>query len=74
MVQKIFECGLKDQKRILADTMVGRMVDLSKNTISCRVVQRALEYTEPSQRLILALEFREYVEEMIEDCNANHVI
>ena len=59
---------------MLADSIVGRMVDLSKNTCSCRIVQRALEYAEPNQRLILAMEFREHVEDMIADCNANHVV
>jgi mRNA-binding protein PUF3 len=40
VIQKFFEHGNQVQKKILAGHMKGKMVDLSTQTYSCRVVQK----------------------------------
>jgi len=38
--QKFFEFGTQLQKRQLAEAMKGHMLQLSRNTYACRVVQK----------------------------------
>jgi mRNA-binding protein PUF3 len=40
VVQKFFEHGNQVQKRILAEKMRGKVVDLSIQVYACRVVQK----------------------------------
>lgn len=53
VIQKFFEHGNQVQKKILADAMKGKVVDLSKQMYACRVVQRVS--SRPSRQGLVAL-------------------
>lgn len=40
VMQKLVEYGDQVQKKVLADAMKGKLVDLSLQTYACRVVQK----------------------------------
>jgi NifU-like protein involved in Fe-S cluster formation len=40
VIQKLFEHGDQNQKKILANKMKGRVLDLSLQMYGCRVVQK----------------------------------
>jgi hypothetical protein len=40
VIQKFFDHGNQYQKKVLAERMKGRLVDLSVQTYGCRVVQK----------------------------------
>ena len=54
--------------------MRNQIHSLSLSTYGCRVVQRALDYVEPDERLSIADELRDQVISCVRDQNANHVI
>ena len=43
VIQKFFEIGNPEQKRILAEQLVGDVFRLSLQMYGCRVIQKALE-------------------------------
>jgi len=45
VIQKFFEHGDQNQKRILANCMKGRVVELSLQMYGCRVVQKVCSIT-----------------------------
>mmetsp|Transcript_8731 Transcript_8731/g.12984 ORF Transcript_8731/g.12984 Transcript_8731/m.12984 type:complete len:434 (+) Transcript_8731:31-1332(+) len=74
VVQKILEFGTREQKRVLAHQMSGKVVELSMHMYGCRVVQKSLEVTEIEQRKLIVQELRGHVERCMNDQNGNHVI
>jgi pumilio RNA-binding family len=58
----------------LVDQMQGHVLPLSLGTYGCRVVQKALEYTEHKDQMRLAEELRGDILSCVRDQNANHVI
>lgn len=42
VIQKFFEHGTNEQKRILADKLVGNVLTLSLQMYGCRVIQKVL--------------------------------
>lgn len=54
--------------------MQGHVLSLSLGTYGCRVVQKALEYTEVKDQMRLAEELRPQILPCVRDQNANHVI
>jgi len=74
VVQKFFEHGSSEQRRILAEQLVGQVVKLSLQMYGCRVVQKALDSVPIEQQVLLVGELKGHVIKCIEDQHGNHVI
>ncbi|TXG69587.1 hypothetical protein EZV62_004522 [Acer yangbiense] len=74
VIQKFFEHGSPQQRKELADKLVGQMLPLSLQMYGCRVIQKALEVIELDQKTQLVLELDGHVMRCVRDQNGNHVI
>jgi len=74
VIQKFFEHGSNEQKRILAEQLVGEVLRLSLQMYGCRVIQKALESISVDQQVLLVGELKNHVIKCVEDQNGNHVI
>ncbi len=74
VVQKLFDFGTPDMVDKLKQTIVGDMLDLSKQIYGCRVVQKALEIVNDESLLELLTELHNNLLSCIHDQNGNHVI
>lgn len=74
MVQKLIEAGTSTQRQMLIDDMKGHVVELSKHTYGCRVVQKAIDYTHQDELVAMANGLRDDIDVCIKDQNANHVL
>lgn len=75
VIQKFFEhAGSIEQRRILADQLVGHVLTLSVQMYGCRVIQKALEVIEVDQQAKLVKELEGNVMKCVKDQNGNHVI
>mmetsp|Transcript_15980 Transcript_15980/g.33279 ORF Transcript_15980/g.33279 Transcript_15980/m.33279 type:complete len:597 (-) Transcript_15980:453-2243(-) len=59
---------------ILLEQITGRMWTLASTQGGCRVVQKALEVAETSERVVLALQLQGHVREACTSPHANHVL
>ncbi|TKY72739.1 Pumilio-like 6 [Spatholobus suberectus] len=74
VIQKFFEYGSPEQRRELADRLVGQILPLSLQMYGCRVIQKALEVIELEQKAQLVRELDGNVMRCVRDQNGNHVI
>ncbi|KAL2340320.1 hypothetical protein Fmac_008260 [Flemingia macrophylla] len=74
VIQKFFEYGSPEQRRELADRLVGQILPLSLQMYGCRVIQKALEVVELEQKAQLVRELDGNVMRCVRDQNGNHVI
>lgn len=74
VIQKFFEHGTAEQRRILAEQLVGQVFQLSLHMYGCRVVQKALDSVPIEQQVLLIGELKGMVLTCIEDQHGNHVI
>mmetsp|Transcript_7383 Transcript_7383/g.23147 ORF Transcript_7383/g.23147 Transcript_7383/m.23147 type:complete len:288 (-) Transcript_7383:431-1294(-) len=74
VIQKFFEYGNAEQRRILAEQLVGQVLKLSLQMYGCRVVQKALDSVPIEQQVLLIGELKGHVIKCIEDQHGNHVI
>ncbi|KAL5141103.1 Pumilio 5 [Glycine soja] len=74
VIQKFFEYGSPEQRRELADRLVGQILPLSLQMYGCRVIQKALEVIELEQKAQLVHELDGNVMRCVRDQNGNHVI
>ena len=74
VVQKFYDIGTDEQKRVLCSVLHGRVVEMSKNAYGCRVVQKALETTPRDAQLEMCAELSKEVLPCVTDQNGNHVI
>ncbi|RDY14640.1 Pumilio-like 5, partial [Mucuna pruriens] len=74
VIQKFFEYGGSEQRRELADRLVGQILPLSLQMYGCRVIQKALEVIELEQKAQLVRELDGNVMRCVRDQNGNHVI
>jgi len=74
VVQKFYDIGTDEQKRVLCGVLHGRVVEMSKNAYGCRVVQKALETTPRDSQLEMCAELSKEVLPCVTDQNGNHVI
>jgi len=72
--RSFFEYGNGEQRRILAEQLVGQVLKLSLQMYGCRVVQKALDYVPIEQQVLLIGELKGNVIKCIEDQHGNHVI
>ncbi|KAK1574835.1 hypothetical protein Q3G72_000283 [Acer saccharum] len=61
VIQKFFEQGSPQQRKELADKLVGQMLPLSLQMYGCRVIQKAPEVIELDQKTQLVLELDGHV-------------
>eukprot|EP00913_Durusdinium_trenchii_P035883 g33576.t1 len=66
--------GNAEQRRILAEQLVGQVLKLSLQMYGCRVVQKALDSVPIEQQVLLIGELKGHVFKCIEDQHGNHVI
>jgi len=74
VMQKLFEYGDQVQKKVLANAMKGKVVDLSMQPYACRVVQKALEHVLVEQQTELVKELESDLIKVAKDQHGNHVI
>ncbi len=74
VIQKLFEHGSQTQKKILANQMKNRVMNLSTQMYGCRVVQKALEHILTDQQASMVKELEAHVLKCVKDQNGNHVI
>ena len=74
VVQKLFDFGTPDMIDKMKQTIVGDMLELSKQIYGCRVVQKALEVVSDESLLELLSELHVNLLSCIHDQNGNHVI
>jgi mRNA-binding protein PUF3 len=74
VMQKLFEYGDQVQKKVLANAMKGKVVDLSMQPYACRVVQKALEHVLVEQQTELVKELEPDLIKVAKDQHGNHVI
>ncbi|KAK4041057.1 armadillo-type protein [Parachaetomium inaequale] len=74
VMQKLFEYGDQVQKKVLANAMKGKVVDLSMQPYACRVVQKALEHVLVEQQTELVKELESDLVKVAKDQHGNHVI
>ncbi|EAQ91342.1 hypothetical protein CHGG_03277 [Chaetomium globosum CBS 148.51] len=74
VMQKLFEYGDQVQKKVLANAMKGKVVDLSMQPYACRVVQKAFEHILVDQQTELVKELESEVIKVAKDQHGNHVI
>ncbi|KAK4123182.1 ARM repeat-containing protein [Parathielavia appendiculata] len=74
VMQKLFEYGDQVQKKVLANAMRGRIVDLSMQPYSCRVVQKALQHVLVEQQTELVRELESDLITISKDQHGNHVV
>lgn len=70
----IVNIGTPEQRRVLADQLVGHVLTLSVQMYGCRVIQKALEVVEVDQQAKLVKELEGNVMKCVRDQNGNHVI
>ncbi|KAK3331963.1 armadillo-type protein [Cercophora scortea] len=74
VIQRMFEFGNQVQKKLLARAMKGKVHDLSVQSYSCRVVQKALEHVLADQRAELVEELEPQILDLVKCPNGNHVV
>merc|ERR1740121_1818945 len=74
VIQKFFEHGSPEQRRTMAEQLVGQVLKLSLHMYGCRVVQKALDSVPIGQQVLLIGELKGHVLKCIEDQHGNHVI
>merc|ERR1711988_1293370 len=80
VIQKLFDIGTTEQRKALADQLVGEVVPLSMDQHGCRVIQKALQLLPRDSQTKLAAELQDptgatdKVGECIENMHGNHVI
>jgi len=68
------ELGNREQKRRLAQELVGNVLPLTLQMYGCRVIQKALEVVERDQQAAICGELHNQVLACVKDQNGNHVI
>ncbi|KAJ0030322.1 hypothetical protein Pint_14058 [Pistacia integerrima] len=74
VIQKFFEYGSPQQRKELANQLVGQILPLSLQMYGCRVIQKALEVIELEQKAQLVRELDGQIMRCVRDQNGNHVI
>ncbi|KAK4155924.1 armadillo-type protein [Chaetomidium leptoderma] len=74
VMQKLFEYGDQVQKKVMANAMKGKVVDLSMQPYACRVVQKALEHVLVEQQTELVRELEPDLIRVAQDQHGNHVV
>ncbi|KAJ0089730.1 hypothetical protein Patl1_14205 [Pistacia atlantica] len=74
VIQKFFEYGSPQQRKELANQLVGQILHLSLQMYGCRVIQKALEVIELEQKAQLVRELDGHIMRCVRDQNGNHVI
>lgn len=74
VVQKFFEHGTQEHKKLLGDKLVTHVLSLSLQMYGCRVIQKAIEVIDVDLQARLVRELGGNVIKLIKDQNGNHVI
>ncbi|KAK7047830.1 mRNA binding protein puf3 [Paramarasmius palmivorus] len=74
VVQKLFEHGTQRQRALLASLVAKHIFALSTNYYGCRVVQAAIDFLLPDQRLLFLRKLEPFMLVCIRHPNANHVV
>ena len=67
VIQKLIEFGTFEQKRIICEQLVGKVVSMSLQVYGCRVVQKALECASEEQKDLLIKEIKGNILTLVED-------
>lgn len=57
VIQKYFEYGTPEQKRLLSEKLRGNVLSLATQMYGCRVIQKALEHIEATDQVGVACVF-----------------
>jgi pumilio RNA-binding family len=74
VIQKLFEHGLPNHRKLLATVVKGNVLALTLQTYGCRVIQKALEVIDEEDQTMVASELDGHVLRCVLDQNGNHVI
>eukprot|EP01059_Diplonema_ambulator_P001769 TRINITY_DN1148_c0_g1_i2.p1 TRINITY_DN1148_c0_g1~~TRINITY_DN1148_c0_g1_i2.p1 ORF type:complete len:646 (+),score=195.01 TRINITY_DN1148_c0_g1_i2:43-1980(+) len=74
VIQKLLEYGADHHRVHLVRVMQGCVVELTKQTYGCRVVQKALDVVTLDMQQMILSELHGHVPECVVDQNGNHVI
>ena len=74
MIQRLLEHGDTNQRKVLGEKIKGHVLEFSLQMYGCRVIQKAVEVVEYTQKFLLASELSHNVIRCVEDQNGNHVI
>eukprot|EP01064_Diplonema_japonicum_P025462 TRINITY_DN36892_c0_g1_i1.p1 TRINITY_DN36892_c0_g1~~TRINITY_DN36892_c0_g1_i1.p1 ORF type:complete len:657 (+),score=101.07 TRINITY_DN36892_c0_g1_i1:152-1972(+) len=74
VIQKLLEFGQDTHRAQLVGVMKNCVVDLTKQTYGCRVVQKALDLVPHELQQVVLSELQGHVPECVVDQNGNHVI
>eukprot|EP00439_Symbiodinium_sp_Y106_P079367 s1457_g18.t1 len=74
VVQKLFDVGDPDQKKLLCEKLQPEIPSLSKDNYGCRVVQKAIGAVSKDLQVFLASSLQNNVADCIVNMHGNHVI